>query len=90
MNYGLEDKGGEDFSMLVRQISIDKLQEESKKIGQGVGGTNRINKNPKEALCSLFLKGLLNQNAKDWQNYQSSPDSFIFKRSHILELINEA
>ena len=25
MNYGLEDKGGEDFSMLVRQISIDKL-----------------------------------------------------------------
>jgi hypothetical protein len=56
--------------MLVRQISIDKLQEESKKIGgAGNGGTNRINKNPKEALCSLFLKGLLNQHAKDWQSY---------------------
>jgi hypothetical protein len=77
--------------MLVRQISIDKLQEESKKIGPaGQSGANRINKNPKEALCSLFLKGLLNQNAKDWQNYTSSPDSFPFKKNHILELISEA
>lgn len=25
MNYGIEDKPGEDFSMLVRQVSIDKL-----------------------------------------------------------------
>ena len=32
MNYA-EDASGEDFSMLVRQISIDKLQEEAKKIG---------------------------------------------------------
>ncbi len=35
MNYGIDDKQGQnDFSMLVWQISIDKLQEESKKIGQ--------------------------------------------------------
>ena len=41
----------DDFSMLVRQISIDKLQEEAKKIGPPViGASNQIVKNPKEAL----------------------------------------
>jgi hypothetical protein len=29
------DAAGEDFSNLVRQVSIDKLQEESKKLGVG-------------------------------------------------------
>lgn len=32
---GQGDQPTEDFSMLVRQISIDKLQEEPKKLGPG-------------------------------------------------------
>lgn len=41
----------EDFGRLVRQISIDKLQEESKKIGAPIpGSVTKIVKNPKDAL----------------------------------------
>lgn len=86
MNYGLEEKGGQDdFSMLVWQISIDKLQEESKKIGGSANSANRISKNPKEALCTMFLKELLHP--KDWQSYNG--EKFPLKKHHILELIGE-
>ncbi len=89
MNYGIEDKPGEDFSMLVRQVSIDKLQEESKKIGQQPSSAqSRITQNPKHALCQQFIKQFLNP--KDWVKYDTPTDSFPMKRSHILELIAEA
>jgi hypothetical protein len=35
MSYATDQAPVEDFSMLVRQISIDKLQEEPKKLGPG-------------------------------------------------------
>ena len=44
----------EDFSMLVRQISIDKLQEEPKKLGPGFKnqtGATVVQKNPNEFIC---------------------------------------
>jgi protein phosphatase len=47
--------------MLVRQISIDKLQEEPKKLGPGFKNsiTSGSTKNPNESLYSLFLNTLL-------------------------------
>lgn len=51
--YSKDDQNAipDDFSRLVRQVSIDKLLEEAKKIGPNVGGTvGPIVKNPKEAL----------------------------------------
>ena len=77
----------EDFSRLVRQISIDKLQEEAKKIGAPAPGTvSKIVKNPKDALCTLFLNDLMRP--KEWQDYPSR-EEFPFSSSHIHELIDE-
>lgn len=91
MNYGIEeDKAANDFSMLVRQISIDKLQEESKKIGPSVNSAAaRPSANPKHATCQIFIKGLLNP--KDWQNYDPQLENFTanYKKSWILDLIAE-
>lgn len=57
MSYnGQGDAPQEDFSMLVRQISIDKLQEEPKKLGAGFKNQMTVQKNPHESLCALFLK----------------------------------
>jgi hypothetical protein len=43
----------EDFSNLVRQVSIDKLQEESKKLGAGFKNPAVLQngRNPNDALC---------------------------------------
>lgn len=50
----------EDFSMLVRQISIDKLQDEGKKLPPGFKGQYaNANRNPHEALTLMFLKSLM-------------------------------
>ena len=52
MSYaGQSEAQVEDFSMLVRQISIDKLQEEPKKLGPGFKNQMSVTKNPHEALC---------------------------------------
>jgi hypothetical protein len=52
MSYtGQGEAPSEDFSMLVRQISIDKLQEEPKKLGPGFKNQVNVQKNPHEALC---------------------------------------
>lgn len=60
MSYtGTGEAPAEDFSMLVRQISIDKLQEEPKKLGPGFKNQITVQKNPHEALCALFMKSLL-------------------------------
>ena len=48
----------EDFSLMVRQISIDKLQEEPRKLGPNIKAP-LIQKNHNESLYSLFIKDLL-------------------------------
>ena len=48
---GQGETPAEDFAMLVRQISIDKLQEEPKKLGPGFKNQMTVQKNPNEALC---------------------------------------
>jgi len=48
----------EDFSLLVRKISIDKLQEEPKKLGPNVKAP-LIQKNPYENLYSVFIQELM-------------------------------
>ena len=53
------EASSEDFSMLVRQISIDKLQEEPKKRGPNVKAP-LYQKNPHESFSAVFLKALLN------------------------------
>lgn len=52
------DAPAEDFSLLVRQISIDKLQEEPKKLGPNVKAP-LVQKNQNESLYSIFIKDLL-------------------------------
>jgi len=77
----------DDFSRLVRQISIDKLQEEAKKIGgPAYGLVGQIVKNPKEALCTMFLNDFMRP--KEWQDYPVQ-ENFRFKLDHIHELISE-
>lgn len=87
--YIKDDQGSvpDDFSKLVRQISIDKLQEEAKKIGPPiVGAPIQMAKNPKEALCTMFLNDFIRP--KEWQEYPIQ-NEFSFKDTHILELIEE-
>jgi len=55
---GQMDAPAEDFSLLVRKISIDKLQEEPKKLGPNVK-TPLVQKNPYDNLFSLFIQELL-------------------------------
>lgn len=88
---GQAEAQAEDFSMLVRQISIDKLQEEPKKLGPGfkqqnVGGASVPQKNPNEYLYSLFLKALLKP--KDFK-LPPQGSKFALKREDIIELANE-
>lgn len=52
------DAPAEDFSLLVRKISIDKLQEEPKKLGPNVKA-QPVQKNPYDSLYSLFINELL-------------------------------
>ena len=52
------DAPAEDFSLLVRKISIDKLQEEPKKLGANVKSP-LVQKNPYDSLYSLFIQELL-------------------------------
>ena len=84
VNYPVEDQS--DFSKIVRKISIDKLQEESKKLGSKIqlpitGGV----KNNREAFSNMFLAHLLKP--KEWS--QGIPDKFIFKKEHVVELVKE-
>ena len=55
---GQIESPAEDFSLMVRQISIDKLQEEPRKLGPNVKAP-LIQKNHNESLYSLFIKDLL-------------------------------
>lgn len=79
----------EDFSMLVRQISIDKLQEEPKKLGpnfKNQTATSIANKNPNEFISNLFMKQLMKP--KDFK-LPPQGSKFSLKREDILELATE-
>ena len=80
------DAPAEDFSLLVRKISIDKLQEEPKKLGPNVKAP-LIQKNPYDNLFSIFISELLKP--KEGQNNVQSMSNFPLKREQILELIGE-
>jgi hypothetical protein len=54
-----KDRGSEDFSLIVRQISIDKLAEENKRLNPQKMNNSPSEKNPNEALSHMFIKSLL-------------------------------
>ena len=76
-----------DFANLVRRVSIDKLQEEAKKIvGKPKISIISAMPNPKDSLYSMFLNHLLKPNVYS----QSLPDAaFPFKKEHVIELARE-
>lgn len=76
----------EDFSLIVRQISIDKLAEEPKKLNPNQKNSTKIDKNPNEAICQMFLKSLLKP--KEGQDLKPGSE-FPIKREHILQLVSE-
>jgi hypothetical protein len=47
----MNDSNAEDFSLIVRQISIDKLAEEPKKLNPQQKNQTKIAKNPNDSLC---------------------------------------
>lgn len=73
--------------MIVRQISIDKLAEEPKKLNPQQKNNSKNDKNPNDSLCQMFLKPLLKP--KEGQEIKPGQD-FPCKREHILELATEA
>lgn len=70
----------------MRQISIDKLAEEPKKLNPNQRLNAKIDKNPNDALCQMFLKPLLKP--KEGQEIKVDAE-FPCKREHIIELANE-
>ena len=76
----------EDFSLMVRKISIDKLQEEPRKLGPNVKAP-LIQKNQNESLYSIFIKDLLSP--RDGQQAIQMMRPFVIKKEHVIELINE-
>ena len=75
--------------MLVRQISIDKLQEEPKKLGPGFKNQTAgviAQKNPNDYLCQLFMKSLMKP-----KDFKLPPinSKFPLKKEDILELVTE-
>ena len=82
----INDSNAEDFSLIVRQISIDKLAEEPKKLNPQQKNHTKIDKNPNDALCQMFLKPLLKP--KEGQDIKPNTE-FPCKREHIIELANE-
>ena len=85
-NQQKNDNVGEDFSLIVRQISIDKLAEEPKKLNPQNKNFTKIDKNPNDALVSMFLKPLLKP--KEGQEIKPGQE-FPCKREHIIELASE-
>ena len=76
----------EDFSLIVRQISIDKLAEEPKKLNPHVKPTTKIDKNPHDSLVKSYLEPLL----KPKEGQDLDPTSkFSFSKESIIKLANE-
>lgn len=89
MSYATDQAPVEDFSMLVRQISIDKLQEEPKKLGPGFKNQTAgaiVQKNPNDYICQLFMKSLMKP--KDFK-LPPMHSKFPLKREDIIELATE-
>jgi len=76
-----------DFAMLVRQVSIEKLHDEGRKLEPGFVGeyANRL-QHPHDPMTNQFLKQLMKP--KDNQNIQFM-EQFPFKKTEILELTTE-
>ena len=74
---GAMDAPAEDFSLLVRKISIDKLQEEPRKLGPNIKSP-LVQKNPYDSLYSLFISELLQP--KEGQKAVTPMSSFSLKR----------
>jgi protein phosphatase len=72
--------------MIVRQISIDKLAEEPKKLNPQQKNHTKIDKNPNDGLCQMFLKPLLK--AKEGQDIKPGAE-FPCKKEDIIELARE-
>ena len=75
--------------MLVRQVSIDKLQEEPKKLGPGFKNqtaTTVVQKNPNEVICQHIMKALMKP-----KDFKLPPllSKFPIKREDIIELATE-
>lgn len=93
MHVAVSHKAGEteevgDFAMLVKQVSIEKLHDEGRKLEPGfVGEYSHKQQHPTDAMTANFLKNLLR--AKENQNMQYL-DQFPFKKSEILDLTKEA
>ncbi len=81
------EDGNNDFANLVRRVSIDKLQEEAKKLG----GKPKVpvleqTVNPNEAIYSVFISHLL----KPTEYSVALPPSVLpFQREMMLELARE-
>ena len=72
--------------MIVRQISIDKLAEEPKRLNPNFKNNKKVDKNPNDALCQIFIKSLL----KPKEGQDISPGAeFPCKREHINQLAAE-
>ena len=71
---------------MVRQISIDKLQEEPRKLGPNVKAP-LIQKNHNESLYSMFITNLLAP--RDGQVAIPLMRPFHIKKEQVLELIQE-
>lgn len=67
--------------MIVRQISIDKLAEEPKRLNPNNKNHTKIDKNPNDALCQMFLKSLLKP--KEGQELKPGGE-FPCKKEHII------
>lgn len=76
-NGGQMDAPAEDFSLLVRKISIDKLQEEPRKLGPNVKAP-LVQKNPYDSLYSMFINELLQP--KEGQKVVPPLGQFSLKR----------
>ena len=72
--------------LIIRQISIDKLAEEPKKLNPNSKNSTKSDKNPNDSLCQMFLKPLLKP--KEGQELKVGAE-FPCKKEHIIELANE-
>ena len=77
-----------EFAKLVRNLDIDKLQEESKKLG--TGGESLIHSmsipSNLDSLCNMFLNYLLRP--KEW-SMGNVDHRFVFKAQYVVELAKE-
>ena len=77
----------EDFSLMVRHISIDKLQEEARKLSHNGVKLPSIQKNQNEELYAHFITELLKP--KEGQVARPAMHPFQIEKERVLNLISE-